>query len=136
MAAGNKEFNYVSEIWGIADYVRDIIKRAEYNKVILPFTLLRRIECALEPTRVDVTDALKMHESEWSRENDLYRQYSGRPFYNVSSIRLSTIPAYDTFETLMEYINSFSPNAREILEKSDMENTCKRLQDGGLLYEV
>jgi len=136
MATGTKEFNYVSEIWGIADYVRDIIKRAEYNKVILPFTLLRRIECALEPTRLDVTDALKMHESEWSRENDLYRQYSGRPFYNVSSIRLSTIPAYDTFETLMEYINSFSPNAREILEKSDMENTCKRLQDGGLLYEV
>lgn len=136
MAAGTKEFNYVSEIWGIADYVRDIIKRAEYNKVILPFTLLRRIECALEPTRRDVTEALKMHEEDWTRENDLYRQYSGRPFYNVSSIRLATIPAYDTFETLMEYINSFSPNAREILEKSDMENTCKRLQDGGLLYEV
>lgn len=47
MTAENKEFNYVSEIWGIADYVHDIIKRAEYNKVILPFTLLRRIECAL-----------------------------------------------------------------------------------------
>ena len=136
MAVGTKEFNYVSEIWGIADYVRDIIKRAEYNKVILPFTLLRRIECALEPTRRDVTEALKMHEEDWTRENDLYRQYSGRPFYNVSSIRLATIPAYDTFETLMEYINSFSPNAREILEKSDMENTCKRLQEGGLLYEV
>ena len=136
MATGTNGFNYVSEIWGVADYVRDTIKRAEYNKVILPFTLLRRIECALEPTRQKVIDALKTHEAEWGRENDLYRQSSGKPFYNVSSIRLATIPAYDTFETLMEYINSFSPNAREILEKSDMENTCKRLQEGGLLYEV
>lgn len=136
MATENKEFNYESEIWGVADYVRDIIKRAEYNKVILPFTLLRRIECALEPTRKEVTDALKLHEEDWTRESDYYRQYSGRPFYNVSNIRLATISANDTFETLMEYINSFSPNAREILEKSDMENTCKRLQEGGLLYEV
>ena len=60
MAVANREFNYVSEIWGITDYVRDNIKRAEYNKVILPFTLLRRIECALEPTRLDVTDALNI----------------------------------------------------------------------------
>ena len=46
-----EKFNYVSDILDIADFVRDTIKRAEFNKVVLPFTLLRRLECVLEPTR-------------------------------------------------------------------------------------
>ena len=44
-------FDYVGEIWSIADWVRDVIRPADYNKLILPFALLRRLECALEPTR-------------------------------------------------------------------------------------
>ena len=44
-------FDYVNEIWGIANYVRDVIHSADYNKLILPFAVLRRFECALEPTR-------------------------------------------------------------------------------------
>lgn len=44
-------FDYVNEIWGIANYVRDVIRSADYNKLILPFAVLRRFECALEPTR-------------------------------------------------------------------------------------
>lgn len=52
MAEAQKKTNldYVNEIWNIADYVRDVISRADYNKVVLPFALLRRLECALEPT--------------------------------------------------------------------------------------
>lgn len=44
-------FDYVNEIWGIANYVRDVIRSADYNKLILPFAVLWRFECALEPTR-------------------------------------------------------------------------------------
>ena len=44
-------FDYVNEIWGIANYVRDVIRPADYNKLILPFAVLRRFECALAPTR-------------------------------------------------------------------------------------
>ena len=54
-----ERFDYVNEIWGIADYVRDVIKRSEYNKIILPFSLLRRLECALEPTRDAVIESFK-----------------------------------------------------------------------------
>ena len=51
-------FDYVSEIWSIAEYVRDVIRPADYNKLVLPFALLRRLECALEPTRDAVCKAV------------------------------------------------------------------------------
>lgn len=58
-------FDYVGEIWSIADWVRDVIRPADYNKLILPFALLRRLECALEPTRDAVCKAVELHEREW-----------------------------------------------------------------------
>lgn len=128
--------DYVNEIWNIADYVRDVISRADYNKVVLPFALLRRLECALEPTREDVCKAVKEHESEWGRESDNYCQYSGKAFYNVTAFRLNNLGASDTYVALDSYINGFSPNARDILLKFEMENTCKKLHDNGMLYSV
>ena len=85
----NKTLNYETEIWNIADYVRDVISRADYNKVVLPFALLRRLECALEPTRDAVVNAVKEHEADWGRENDNYCQISGKAFYNVTGFRLN-----------------------------------------------
>ena len=131
-----ERFNYEDEIWKIADYVRDIIKRSDYNRIILPFSLLRRLECALESTRDAVCDVFAKKEAEWGRENDNYCQTSKKPFYNITSFRLNNLGATDTFEALMEYINGFSPNAREIFTKFKIENTAKSLQEGGLLYEV
>lgn len=131
-----ERFNYEEEIWKIADYVRDIIKRSEYNRIILPFSLLRRLECALEPTRDAVCDVFAEKEAEWGRESDNYCQTSKKPFYNITTFRLNNLGATDTFEALMEYINGFSPNAREIFTKFKIENTAKALQEGGLLYEV
>ena len=129
-------FNYESEIWAIADYVRDIIKRSEYNRIILPFSLLRRLECALEPTRDAVTTALTEHEVEWGREHNNYCHYSKKPFYNVTNFRLNNLGTTDTLEALTAYINGFSPNARDILLRFKMEETCKTLQEHGMLYYV
>lgn len=129
-------FNYESEIWAIADYVRDIIKRSEYNRIILPFSLLRRLECALEPTRDAVTAALTEHEAEWGREHNNYCHYSKKPFYNVTNFRLNNLGTTDTLEALTAYINGFSPNARDILLRFKMEETCKTLQEHGMLYYV
>ena len=138
MAEEQKKTNldYVNEIWNIADYVRDVISRAEYNKVVLPFALLRRLECALEPTRAAVCKAVEEHESDWGRESDNYCQYSGKAFYNVTGFRLNNLGASDTYAALDSYINGFSKNARDIMLKFEMENTCKRLQDNGMLYSV
>ena len=128
--------DYVNEIWNIADYVRDVIPRADYNKVVLPFALLRRLECALEPTRDAVVAAFKEHEADWGKESDNYCQSSGKAFYNITSFRLNNLGSEDTYSALDSYINGFSPNAREILLKFEMEQTCSKLQDKGMLYEV
>ena len=129
--------DYVNEIWNIADYVRDAVPRADYNKVVLPFALLRRLECALEPTRDKVCEAVAQHEAEWGRENDSYCQFSGKAFYNVTKIKLGNINADAPWESLEAYINGFSPNARAILQKFGMEHTCKDLlQPHDLLYGV
>lgn len=141
-------FNYANEIWNIADYLRDIIKRSEYNRVILPFALLRRLECALEPTREAVINALEENAEDkkdpegnvvvqgWGRESDNYCMASKKAFYNTTRYRLNTLGATDTLLALMDYINGFSPNAREILLKFKMEETCKILEEHGMLYEV
>lgn len=138
MAEVQKKTNldYINAIWNIADYVRDVISRADYNKVVLPFTLLRRLECALEPARAAVCDAVKEHEEDWGRESDNYCQYSSKTFYNVTPFRLNNLSAGDTYVTLDSYINGFSPNARNIMLKFDIESTCKKLQDHGMLYSV
>ena len=138
MAEVQKKTNldYINEIWNIADYVRGVISRADYNKAVLPFTLLRRLECALEPTRAAVCNAVKEHEKNWGRESDNYCQYSGKTFYNVIPFKLNNLGAGDAYVALDSYINGFSPNARNIMLKFDMESTCKKLQDHGMLYSV
>ena len=136
MPNNDSKFDYAGEIWKIADYVRDIIPRKEYNKVILPFALLRRLECALEPTREKVCKALEKHEADWGREHDNYCQSSGKAFYNVTSFRLNNLGSSNTLEALNSYIDGFSPNAREILYKFKMKNTCETLQEHNMLYEV
>lgn len=128
--------DYVNKIWNIADLVRDAIPRADYNKLVLPFALLRRLECALEPTRNAVLQAVEEHEAEWGKESDNYCAYSKRPFYNVTSFRLSTLGSTDTYEALNTYIEGFSPNARNIMYAFQMEATCKTLQKHNLLYSV
>lgn len=83
--------NYVNEIFSIADLVCDPFTPKDYNKIILPFTLLRRMECALEPTRDAVVKAYEENKAIWGIDNDNYCQYSKRPFYNVSSYRLNNL---------------------------------------------
>ncbi len=129
-------FDYANEIWNIADYVRDVIKPSDYNKLILPFSLLRRLECSLEPTRESVIEAFEKNEAEWGRESDNYCTVSKKPFYNVTRFRLDSLGAYNTLDALMAYVDGFSPNARDIMTRFKMEETCKTLQEHDMLYEV
>ena len=131
-----KKFDYESEIWAIANYVWGPIKTSEFNRVILPFTMLRRLECALENTRDAVIKAVEKNEADWGRENDYYCAYSRKAFYNVTNFRLNSLGETDTLEALKEYINGFSTNAREIMKKFKMEETCKTLDEHGMLYAV
>lgn len=137
MSNSNKTvFDMVNDIWGIADYLRDVIKRSEYNRIVLPFSLLRRLECALEPTREAVLEAYQEHQIDWGKESDNYCTYSGKAFYNITSFKLNNLGATDTLTALETYINGFSPNAREIMKKFKIFETCQTLQEHNMLYEV
>lgn len=132
--AEKSAFDYVNEIWGIANYVRDVIRPADYNKLILPFAVLRRFECALEPTREAVCK--QVAKGTWEDDDPKYCALSGHCFYNVTSFKLSNLGATKTCDALMAYINGFSANAREVLQRFEMRQTCEKLDEKGMLYEV
>ena len=134
MSETKSAFDYVNEIWSIADYVRDVIRPADYNKLILPFAVLRRFECALESTREAVSK--RVEKGTWDEDDPKYCAISGHCFYNITSFKLSNLGASNTLEALKAYINGFSANAREVLQKFDMESTCEKLEAKGMLYEV
>lgn len=119
--AEKSAFDYVNEIWGIANYVRDVIRPADYNKIILPFAVLRRFECALEATREAVSR--QTAKGAWDDDDPKYCAISGHCFYNVTSFTLSNLGASKTCDALMAYINGFSANAREVLQRFEMRQT-------------
>ena len=123
-------------IWSTADLLRGDYKQSDYGKIILPFTLLRRLECVLAPTRDDV---LKENEARKSlgisMEQFLVRK-SGHSFYNTSKYTLSKLmsDSNNIRENLDSYINDFSQNAREIFEKYEFAAQIDKLNDANLLY--
>ena len=128
----------VSFIWSIADLIRDTFKRGKYQDVILPFTVLRRFDCVLEPTKEEVLAAYNQYKDKLDNLDPLLCKKSGFAFYNSCP--------YD-FEKLLDdpkqlaanlklYINSFSGNMREVLEKFDFANTIDKLEQSDLLFLV
>lgn len=133
----NEKFDYASEIWGIANYLYGSgVVRSDYHKVILPFTMLRRLECALEPTRDAVLKAVAEHESDWGLDHDNYCNFSKKAFYNVTAFRLNTLGSTDTYDALEAYLDGFSPNARDIFENFSIKTVAKTLQKSDLLYDI
>ena len=127
-------------IFGIADLIRDKFNRGKYRDAILPFTVLRRIDSVLEPTKKQVLEEYEQFKDSFPEEalGGMLRETSKYAFYNTSKF---------TFESLLEdpdnlaanlqaYINGFSENMRDVLEKLDFRNTIKRLDDSGLLFLV
>jgi len=124
-------------IWSVADLLRGDFKQSQYGRVILPFTLLRGLECVLEPTKDGVLAAAKTHEdkSEPVREKVLLRK-AGQPFFNTSSLSLSSLSDTQTSDDLMSYVESFSADAREIFDHFHFEDFVQQLASSDLLYKV
>ncbi len=129
----------VSFIWGVADLIRDTFKRGKYQDVILPLTVLRRLDCVLAPTREDVLQ--RQAELKGRGLEDLDRQLcraSGFAFYNTSQYDFERLlaDAPNVAPNLRNYIAGFSDNMREVLERFDFDNTISRLDESGLLFQV
>lgn len=125
-------------IWSTADLLRGDYKQSDYGKIILPFTMIRRLECVLEATRDDV---LQEHEARKSLDIPLQQfltRKSGHSFYNTSKFTLAKLMSdpNNIRENLDSYINDFSENAREIFEKYEFTNQIEKLNENDLLYLI
>ena len=123
-------------IWKNAEDLWGDFKHTDFGKIILPFTLLRRLECVLEPTRQEVRDADTAHRETGIDLDLILRQTTRYPFYNTSEYELSTLGGTKTRQNLQDYIAHFSDNARIIFEQFDFTNTVIRLDKAGVLFKI
>lgn len=128
----------VSFLWGVADLIRDTFKRGKYQDVILPLTVLRRLDCVLAPTKAKVLEAQAKFKGKLDNLEPQLRNASKFAFYNTSRYDFEKLleDAPHLASNLRNYIAGFSPNMREVLEKFDFDNTITKLDEAGLLFQV
>ena len=128
----------VSFIWSVADLLRDSFRRGKYPDVILPLTVLRRLDCVLEPTKEKVLTKYTKLKGKLENLDPQLRRASGFAFYNTSKYDFERLlsDAPGLAKNLRAYINGFSDNMREVIEKFDFDNTITKLDDAGLLFLV
>src|SRR3989338_8651452 len=106
-------------IWGIAELLRGDYKQADYGKVILPLTVLRRLDCVLEPTKQKVLDYLPQIKGKNIQNIDpVLNKIAGLTFHNKSKFNFDKMKAdhENVSANLKDFINGFSTNAREIID--------------------
>jgi type I restriction enzyme M protein len=128
----------VSLIWSVADILRGDFKPHEYGQTILPFVVLRRLECALEKTKGKVITKAKSLEGKINDLETILNKESGHNFYNTSPLSLTKIlqDPDKVASNLNSYIRGFSPSASEVLDKYGFQEKIKKLEDQGLLYQI
>lgn len=115
-------------IWSVADLLRGDFKQSQYGRIILPFTLLRRLECVLEPTKDKVLAAAEEHANKPIEVRDkLLMRAASQPFFNASKLTLSSISDTQTADDLLSYVQAFSGDAREIFEHFHFEDFVQQL---------
>ena len=128
--------NLADFIWNVADTLRGQFRPSLYGRIILPFTVLRRLECVLEPTRDAVRKRAKSLDGSTVDPDLVLPQVAGAPFYNTSEFSLATLGATATRSNLDDYLTRFSANARQIFEHFGFEGWLVKLEQANLLYEV
>lgn len=126
-------------IWSVADLLRGDYRQSEYGKVILPFTVLRRLDCVLAPTRQAVHErAMSMHERGIQNVDRALTGTAGASFYNVTDLDFGSIvaDADNVRANLLSYLGGFSPSATEVMDKFDLAAQLDRLDQADLLYLV
>src|SRR4030095_12158625 len=130
--------NLSSFIWSVADLLRGDYKQSEYGKVILPFTVLRRLDCVLEATKPAVLAELAEKKKAKLNPEPFLLRKSKQLFYNTSLLDMKKLMGDQDHikENLFAYIQAFSPAVRDIFESFDFHTQIDRLAKAGLLYLV
>jgi hypothetical protein len=124
---------------GICNLLRGPYKRNEYRKVILPLTVLRRFDCLLAPTKAKVlAEHAKIKTKPETVVRSLLQKITGRPFYNLSKLDLGKLldDPNQLAPNLNAYINGFSPNVRDIMDRFAFDQQVARMAEKNLLFEV
>lgn len=127
-----------SFIWSVADLLRGDYKQSEYGRVILPFTVLRRLDCVLEASKPDVLKEFDAKTKAGLNPEPFLRRKAGTSFYNTSPLDLVKLLGDQDHirQNLYAYVQAFSPEARDIFERFDFHTQVERLAKANLLYLV
>lgn len=125
-------------LWSVADLLRGDYRQSDYGKVILPFTVLRRIDCVLAPTKAAVLKELALRQAQDMPADPFLRKKSGASFYNTSPFDLPKLMGDqdNIVINLRSYVQAFSPEVRDIFEHFEFDTQIDRLAKAGLLYQV
>lgn len=127
-----------SFIWSVADLLRGDFRQSEYGKVILPFTVLRRLDCVLEATKADVLAEFDTKTKAGLNPDPFLLRKASQSFYNTSPLSLVKLLGDQDHirQNLYAYVQAFSPAARDIFERFDFYTQVERLAKADLLYLV
>ena len=127
-----------SLIWSVADLLRGDFKQADYGKIILPFTVLRRLDCVLEPTKHAVLNEFVARDGKGINVEPFLLRKAGQTFYNTAQLDLPTLigDQDNIAQNLYAYVQAFSPEVRDIFERFEFAAQVDRLAKAGLLYQV
>lgn len=126
-------------IWSIADLLRGDYKQSDYGKVILPLTVLRRLDCVLDSSKDKVLKKAEQVKSMNIQNLDpILNKVSGYNFHNRSKFNFDKLIAdpNNLAANLRNYINGFSEDAREIIDQFEFDNQISKLEDNNLLFMV
>lgn len=125
-------------IWSVADLLRGDYKQSDYGKVILPFTVLRRLDCVLESTKPAVLAELAAKQAQGVNPEPFLLRKAGQSFFNTSPLDLKKLLGDQDHiaQNLYSYVQAFSPAVRDVFERFEFHTQVERLAKAGLLYQV
>jgi type I restriction enzyme M protein len=130
--------NHAAFIWSVADLLRGDYKQSEYGKVILPLTVLRRLDCVLAPTKAQVLERYAKIKGSIENVEPVLCNVAGEQFYNTHRLDLPKLLDDPTqlAANLRAYIAGFSSGARDVLERFDFDSQITKLDRANILYQV
>jgi type I restriction enzyme M protein len=130
--------NHAAFIWSVADLLRGDYKQSEYGKVVLPLTVIRRLDCVLEPTKQAVLEKHKDLAGKIENVEPVLQAVAGQQFYNTSPLTFTKLldDPNTIADSLHLYIGGFSEAAKDVIDKFDFGIQIDRLRKANILYQV
>jgi len=130
--------NHAAFIWTVADLLRGDYKQSEYGKVVLPLTVIRRLDCVLEPTKQAVLEKHKQLAGKIENVEPVLQAVAGQQFYNTSPLTFTKLldDPNAIADALQLYIGGFSEAAKDVIDRFDFAVQIERLRKANVLYQV